>query len=102
MVVGSAAPQAGALPEVLSASIVSSIVSVIVMGGAVVSVMAGSTVSGPTPYSEVVWFQYWVVLSSCRKAWTSLAEGSLEYRMGSTLGAGRTGPPTLMTCGSVA
>ncbi len=53
MVVGSAVPQAGFAPEVLSARLDSSIASVTDFGAGSDSMTGGRTVSGPTPYSEV-------------------------------------------------
>ncbi len=84
---------------VFAASIDWSTLSEMVDGAAEVRVTAGSTVRGPTPYSAVASLQTGELAKSCRNPCTSAAPLSPAYRMGRTLGAVKTGPPSVTTRG---
>src|SRR5438105_4421464 len=63
--------------------------------------MGGDTVSGPTPYSEVVSAQNGVDAASFTNASMSASCGSLVYVMATIFGVFRTLPPTVTTLGGV-
>src|SRR5438477_8017996 len=100
MVLASSAPQAGLVPEVFDWIIDRSAASLKVVAVVPVTVTAGRTINGPTPYSDVCVVQVVEAASSCRKDFTSVAPESLANRIGRTRGAERTAPPNVRTCGS--